>query len=90
MLAAFDGRLLRREGRTLARAAEAQRTGALPAQRIAHWIGDSDDGVVECGLNIRDAEWNVLSLALLELLVLPGLASLAGAGLASLLLCFRH
>src|SRR5579863_6746233 len=76
--------LLRRERRALARTAEAKRTRTLPAERIAHLVGDGHDGVVERGLNVANAERDILALALFELLVL---ASFAGCGL---LLWFRH
>src|SRR6185437_7982873 len=69
-------RLLSREGRALARPAEPQRSGAFPAQRVAHLVGDGDDGVVERGLNVRNSVGHILALALLELLVFGGLAGL--------------
>jgi hypothetical protein len=47
-------------------------------------IGDRDNRVVERGLNVRNAEWDILALALLELFCF---ALLAGLGL---LLWFRH
>ena len=71
-------RLLRRKRSTLARAAEAERTRALPAQRVARLVRDGDDGVVEARLDEHQAERNVLPLALLELLVLAD-APCAGA-----------
>src|SRR5246127_2516692 len=79
-----DGGLLRSERCALAGAAEAERAGRFPAERIAHLVGDGDDGVVERGLNEDEAEWNVLAFALLELLVLAGLCCALGV------LCLRH
>ena len=54
MLAAFDRGLLRGKWRTLARSAEAQRTGTLPRQDVAVRVGDGHDGVVEGSLNVHD------------------------------------
>src|ERR1700744_5121068 len=73
-----DGGLLRGERSSLAGAAEAERAGRFPAERVAHLVGDGDDGVVERGLNKDEAEWNVLAFALLELLVLAGLCCALG------------
>ena len=51
-LASTDGRLLRREQEIpLAGAAEAERAGGLPGERIADLVGDGDDGVVERSLD---------------------------------------
>src|SRR5277367_4257086 len=73
MIASCVGRilscLLGRERRSLTGAAEAERAGTLPAQRVADRIGDGDDGVVERGLNVDQTKWHILSLTLLELLV---------------------
>src|ERR1700677_5257400 len=80
-----DGGLLRGERSSLAGAAEAERTGRFPAERVAHLIGDGDDGVVGGGLNEDEAEWNVLAFALFELLVLAGLCR----GTLCIL-CLRH
>ena len=44
-------------------------------ERVARLVGDGDDGVVERRLNEDEAKWNVLALALLELLVLAGLGA---------------
>src|SRR5580700_11347309 len=79
-----DGGLLRGERSALAGAAEAERAGRFPAERVAHLVGDGDDGIVERRLNEDEAEWNVLALALLELLVLAGLCCALGV------LCLRH
>src|SRR5271170_2531222 len=73
-----DGGLLRGERSALAGAAEAERAGRFPGERVADLVGDSDDGVVERRLDEDEAEWNVLALALLELLVLAGLCSALG------------
>src|ERR1700730_18009173 len=79
-----DGGLLCCERSALAGAAEAERAGRFPAKRVAHLVGDGDDGVVERGLNKDEAEWNVLAFALLELFVLAGLCCALG------ILCLRH
>src|ERR1700744_1194910 len=80
-----DGGLLRGERSSLAGAAEAERAGRFPAERVALLVGDGDDGVVERCLNKDEAEWNILAFALLELLVLAGLCR---AALGSR--CLRH
>src|ERR1700722_5197488 len=82
--------LLRRERRAFARTAESQRTRALPAQRVAHRIGDGDNGVVECGLHVRNAERNILAFALFELLVLSCLARRGGLACSGFLFWFGH
>src|SRR5271170_6342144 len=79
-----DGGLLRGERSALAGAAEAERAGRFPGERVADLVGDSDDGVVERRLDEDEAEWNVLALALLELLIL---ASLCGSAFGVLCLC---
>src|ERR1700677_3713375 len=79
-----DGGLLRGERSALAGAAKAKRAGRFPAERVAHLVGDGDDGVVERRLNEDEAEWNVLAFAFLELLVLTGLCCALGV------LCLRH
>src|SRR6185369_14881749 len=79
-----NGSLLRGERGSLTGAAEAERARALPAERVARLVGDGDDGVVERSLDEYEAKWNVLPLALFELLALTGL----GAG--SLLLSLSH
>src|SRR5271156_6832066 len=79
-----DGGLLRGKRGSLTGAAEAKRTGRLPAQRVADLVGDGDDGVVERSLNKDEAKWNVLALTLLELLILSGLCC------ALRILCLRH
>src|SRR3984893_9693120 len=73
-----DGRLLRCERGSVAGAAEAERAGGLPRERVADLVGDGDDGVVERSLDEDETEWNVLPLALLELLVLAGLCGALG------------
>src|SRR5258707_2400696 len=80
-----DGGLLRGERSALAGAAEAERAGRFPAERVAHLVGDGDDGVVERGLNEDEAKWNVLAFALFELLVLAGLCCCTLG-----VLCLRH
>ena len=65
-----DRRLLRRKRGSLAGAAEAERAGGLPAERVALLVGDGDDGVVEARLDENEPKWNVLPFPLLELLVL--------------------
>src|SRR5947207_1069215 len=69
--------LLRCERRALTRAAEAERARALPAQRVALLVGDRNDRIVERSLDKHQTKRNILPLALLELLALPGLR---GAG----------
>src|SRR5580698_8554404 len=76
--------LLRCKRSSLTRTAEAERTRALPGQRIAGLVGDSNNRVVEAGLNKYQTKWNILPLALLELLIL---ASLAGG---CFILSLRH
>ena len=61
--------LLGRKGSSLTGSTEAQRTRALPAQRIAHGIGDGHNGVIERRLNVYQTKWNILPLTLFELLV---------------------
>src|SRR5271167_2808441 len=65
--------LLRRKRSALTRPAEAERTRALPRQRISLAIGDGHNSVVERRLNVDQAVGHILALALLELLVLAGL-----------------
>ncbi len=69
--------LLGREGSALARSTEAERTGALPGKRVALSVGDGHDGVVERGLDVNQSIGHILAFALLELLVLAGLAGSA-------------
>ena len=57
------GRHLRCEGRGLLRAAEAQRAGARPGDRVALKIRDGNEGVVEGGTNVRCTALDVLLLA---------------------------
>ena len=54
---------LRREGRRFARALEALPAGRRPGDGVALDVGDGDQGVVECGVHMRDAGRNVLALA---------------------------
>src|SRR5262252_10393718 len=58
--------LLSSERRSLARSAEPQRPGTFPGQGAPFTIGDGHKGVVEGGLNVRDAVWHILALFLLE------------------------
>ena len=58
---------------SLTRPAKAERTRALPRQRVALTVGDGHDGVVERRLNVDQTVWHILALALLELLVFAGL-----------------
>ena len=65
------------------RETEPQRARTLPAQRVAHLIGDGDDGVVERGLNVRYGERHVLRSRFLNFLVLPFLPESAFCCLVS-------
>ena len=55
LTAGGDSGLLRGERRALAGAAETERTGAGPGNRIALDIGNRDDGVVEGRLDVNDS-----------------------------------
>src|SRR6185503_19197581 len=74
--AATLGRDLRGERRRLARALEAGIARGRPGQRVALAVGDGDDGVVERGVDVRDALGHVL---------LDLLARARGSGLLQLL-----
>src|SRR5262245_22664926 len=58
--------LLGRERSTLTRPAEAERTGALPAHRVALRVCDGHDGVIERCLDVHDPKRNVLLFLALE------------------------
>src|SRR5579872_129437 len=58
--------LLRREGRTLARPSEAERSRTLPRQNVAVHVGDGHDRVIEGSLHIAQPVRHVLALLLLE------------------------
>src|SRR2546428_9417959 len=58
------GRLLRGEGRSLARSLEAERARAGPRHHVAFQVGDRAVGVVEGGMYMRDAVDDVLLLLL--------------------------
>jgi hypothetical protein len=73
------GRLLRGERSALARAAEAQRTGAGPGDGVAFQVGDSDDGVVEGRLDMHDPIVDDALFLLFEAFLL-----------ARFCWCFRH
>src|SRR5579875_3353108 len=79
-----DRRLLRGKRGSLAGAAEAERAGTLPRDRVALLVGDRDDGVVEARLDVNEPERNVFAFPLLELLALASLRA------GTLLLCLRH
>src|SRR3984893_12005647 len=57
------GRDLRRIGRRLARALEAERTRRRPGDGVALRVGDRDCGVVEARVHVRHARDDVLALA---------------------------
>ena len=78
LVGGVHGSLLSGKGRAFTRSAEAERTRALPGKRVALAVRDGHDGVVERSLNVDQSVRNVLALALLELLVLAGLAVDAG------------
>lgn len=60
LLAGIVGGDLRGIGGRLAAALEAHHAGARPADRIALRIGDGDHGVVEAGVDVRNAAGDVL------------------------------
>src|SRR5262249_61804638 len=90
LVGGVHGRMLRGKRCALARAAEAQRTGALPRQRPSLTVRDRHDGIVEGSLNERHTVGNVLALLLLENLFLalgPGGRCASGCSCCR---CFRH
>src|SRR5205807_9480763 len=82
------GGLLRGKRRAFARAAEAQRTRALPRQRAALTVRDGYNGVVEGRLDKRHAVRNVLAFLLLENFFLAFCSGSAASGCRCC--CFRH
>src|SRR3989449_11267020 len=58
--------LLGGEGRALARAFEANATGAGPSEQVAVRVGDGDLGVVERGQDVGDAGADVLGTLRLD------------------------
>ncbi len=70
LIGGIHGCLLRCKGRTFARAAEAERSGALPGERAAFAICNRNDRVVERGLDMSDPMRDILPLFFLEDLLL--------------------
>ncbi len=84
MLAAFEAACCAAKGVPLREPRKPSEPELFQLKRVAHLVGDGDDGVVERGLNMGNAKRHILALALFELLALAGFAGRA------LLLWFRH
>ena len=84
MLAAFEAACCAAKGVPLREPRKPSEPELFQLEGIAHLVGNRHDGVVERGLNVRNAIGHILALALLEFLVLAGLAGYR------LLLWLRH
>ncbi len=74
MLAAFDAACCAAKGVPLREPRKPSEPELFQLKRVALPVGDGHDGVVERGLNVRNTVGHILALALLEFLVLAGLA----------------
>ena len=80
---------LRGKGSGFPGASEAQLTGAGPGDRIALRIGNGDNGIVKCGLDMGSAAFNVLALTAAAYCTLCALLCCHGIN-PSLLFLVRH